>query len=42
MCISSYLLADRLFYKICQARVFSKFEVALPLSITTSSLLGGS
>ena len=36
------LLADRLFYKKCQAGVFSKFESTLPLSITTSLSLGSS
>ena len=42
MCFSLYVLADIHFYKSCQAEVFSKFEVTLPVSPTASSLLGSS
>ena len=42
MCFNFYLLADRLFYKFCQAGVFSKFGVTLLLSVTASSSLGSS
>ena len=40
MCFSFYLLADRLFYKLCQTGVFPKFGVTAIFSVTTSSSLG--
>ena len=42
MCFSFYFIADRLFYKLCEAGVFPKFGVTLPLSVTASSSLGSS
>ena len=42
MCLSCYLLADRLFYKLCQAGVLPQFGVTLPLSVTISLSLGSS
>ena len=42
MCFSFNCIADRHFYKLCQAGVFPKFGVTLPLSVTASSSLGNS
>ena len=42
VCFNLFLLADWLFYKLCQAGVFPKLGVTLPLSVTASSSLGSS
>ena len=40
MYLSFCLVADRLFYKLCEVGVFPKFGVILSLSVTASSSRG--